>query len=448
MTLPKIDRSGVMPYRALRATEADAETGDDLVEHEQRARAACSGRADRRGTRPRARRAPCSRRSARRGSPRASAPCSASAASSAARSLYGHDDRVGDRCPRVTPGRTGEPEGRDAAAGLHEQRVEVAVIAARELHDLVAAGRAACEAHRGHRGFGAGRHEPHLLDRRHAVADRFRELDLARRRRAERRARPRRHAAPLRRPPGARGRGSTRPTTARSRGSRGRRCRRGMRRRGARDEERLAADRAERADRRVHAAGDARLGAREPVGHGSRVRERLGDLAGEVREDDVGAGPLDREQVLERDRGDRRSSRVARRPSPSRTRRSRGTPRPERRTRRARRRSRRGTRARASPSPCRRPRRCRARPRRAPRGRSRRPSGSRAGRRTAARTRPRRGTARTARTRTSPRRPGSPSSAWPVSSSAARIAPTWPSIIPLGATTSAPASACATAMLA
>ena len=31
--------------------------------------------------------------------------------------------------------------------------------------------------------------------------------------------------------------------------------------------------------------------------------KRFGDFAGEVREDDVGAGPLDREQVLERDRG-------------------------------------------------------------------------------------------------------------------------------------------------
>ena len=39
-------------------------------------------------------------------------------------------------------------------------------------------------------------------------------------------------------------------------------------------------------------------------------------------------------------------------------------------------------------------------------------------------------------------------SVWPEASSAARIAPTWPSIMPDGATTSAPASACAIAMLA
>ena len=36
----------------------------------------------------------------------------------------------------------------------------------------------------------------------------------------------------------------------------------------------------------------------------------------------------------------------------------------------------------------------------------------------------------------------------PALSSAARITPTWPSIIPDGATTSAPAPACATAMFA
>ena len=39
-------------------------------------------------------------------------------------------------------------------------------------------------------------------------------------------------------------------------------------------------------------------------------------------------------------------------------------------------------------------------------------------------------------------------SAQPAPSSADRIAPTWPSIIPLGATTCAPADACATAIAA
>ena len=49
--------------------------------------------------------------------------------------------------------------------------------------------------------------------------------------------------------------------------------------------------------------------------------------------------------------------------------------------------------------------------------------------------RPRRGTGRTGRWRTWPSSRGSPRAAKPAASSAARIAPTWPSIIPLGATT-------------
>ena len=59
--------------------------------------------------------------------------------------------------------------------------------------------------------------------------------------------------------------------------------------------------------------------------------------------------------------------------------------------------------------------------------------------------RPRRGTGRRGRRRTWPRRPGCATCSWPEPSSAARMAPTWPSIIPLGAHTSAPASAWASA---
>ena len=74
----------------------------------------------------------------------------------------------------------------------------------------------------------------------------------------------------------------------------------------ARDEERLAADRAERADRRVHAAGDARPArasnqslTRRPLTAVSRAARRA-SRAKYVRID-VGAGALDREQVLQRD---------------------------------------------------------------------------------------------------------------------------------------------------
>ena len=74
------------------------------------------------------------------------------------------------------------------------------------------------------------------------------------------------------------------------------------------------------------------------------------------------------------------------------------------------------------------------------------PAGRRPGRRTAGRTRRRPGTARRRPRRTWPSRRRSPRPGSPPASSAARIAPTWPSIIPLGATTCAPAAAWATAM--
>ena len=54
----------------------------------------------------------------------------------------------------------------------------MAVVAAFELDDLVAAGEGAREAHRGHRRLGAGVDEAHELDRRHRVADEARQLDL------------------------------------------------------------------------------------------------------------------------------------------------------------------------------------------------------------------------------------------------------------------------------
>src|SRR5690606_24650315 len=49
-------------------------------------------------------------------------------------------------------GGAGQPEGGEAAAGLGEEQVAVAVVVAGELHDDVAAGEAAGDADRGHRG--------------------------------------------------------------------------------------------------------------------------------------------------------------------------------------------------------------------------------------------------------------------------------------------------------
>ena len=59
------------------------------------------------------------------------------------------------------------------------------VIAAGELDDDVPAGRRARETERAHRRLRAGADEPDLLDRRHGVHERSRELDLTGRRRPE-----------------------------------------------------------------------------------------------------------------------------------------------------------------------------------------------------------------------------------------------------------------------
>ena len=101
----------------------------------------------------------------------------------------------------------------------------------------------------------------------------------------------------------------------------------------------------------------------------------------------------------------------------------------------------------ASPSPRPRPRPGRAPPRAAPpRPIAPGPAGTPRGRRSAVRTPPRPGTDRRRRTRTSPSRPGSPPRRSRHRPAPDRIAPTCPSIIPLGATTCAPAAACATAI--
>ena len=61
----------------------------------------------------------------------------------------------------------------------------MAVIAALELDDPIAAGRGPRDAHRAHRRFGARADEADALDRRHQRADAFAELDFERARRAE-----------------------------------------------------------------------------------------------------------------------------------------------------------------------------------------------------------------------------------------------------------------------
>ena len=98
--------------------------------------------------------------------------------------------RVGDGAGRDA-GRVGQAERRDAGARLDEQEVRVAVVAARELHDLRAPREGAREAERAHRRLGARADEADELDARHRVPDQPRELELERARRAV--ARPAAH---------------------------------------------------------------------------------------------------------------------------------------------------------------------------------------------------------------------------------------------------------------
>ena len=72
-----------------------------------------------------------------------------------------------------------------AAAGLHEQRIDMAVVAALEFHDLVAPGKSAREPDRGHRRLGAAVDHADFFNRRHPRADQLGHLDLARIRDAE-----------------------------------------------------------------------------------------------------------------------------------------------------------------------------------------------------------------------------------------------------------------------
>ena len=146
-------------------------------------------RAAARGSPSAAGRGPCSPGRARRGSPRTRAR------RSRARTRVGVVPRHDRRCSAVaaagTPGLAGMRLRREAAAGLGEQAVDVAVVGAGELQDLLAPGRRAGEPHRAHRRLGARRRHAQHLDRRHAPRDLLGQLDLAVGRRAEGRARAR-----------------------------------------------------------------------------------------------------------------------------------------------------------------------------------------------------------------------------------------------------------------
>ena len=94
------------------------------------------------------------------------------------------DDRVGGDA-RGDTRRRGDAERHHAGPGAREQRVDVAVVAARELDHAVAARHGPGQPQRAHRRLRARADEPHHLDRRHGVDDLGGELDLRLGRRAE-----------------------------------------------------------------------------------------------------------------------------------------------------------------------------------------------------------------------------------------------------------------------
>ena len=173
------------------------------------------------------------------------------------------DERVGvvpghdDRARRDLGGHAGR--GRDAlrgqaAAGVGEQAVDVAVVGAGELQQLRAAGRRAGEADRAHRGLGARRGHAQHLDAGHAAADLLGEVDLARRRGAEARAALRR-VGDRRDDLRVGVAGDERPPRAHPVDVRVLVDVEDLAARAALHEQRVAADRAHRPDGRVHAAG-------------------------------------------------------------------------------------------------------------------------------------------------------------------------------------------------
>ena len=145
-------------------------------------------------------------------------PRAVNAASTAARSLYG-STIVSAAEDAGHPGLSGSPNVATPEPGRREQRVDVAVVAAGELHDDAPPGEPAGQPDRGHRRLGPAVDQAHLLRRRCA-------------RRSPRPARPRSRTAcrtrsrgspppgPPRPPTGGRARGSSAPTSRSGRRSR------------------------------------------------------------------------------------------------------------------------------------------------------------------------------------------------------------------------------------
>ena len=153
-------------------------------------------------------------------------------------------------------GRAGDAERGHARAGLDQQRVGVAVVAAFELDDEVAAGEAARQTDGRHAGLGAGADEAQLLDGGKQRRDQFGEVGFAGVGGAEAGASAGGLADGLDDRRERRGRGSSGPRSRRGRGSGCRPRRRDTRLRRRADEGRIAADGAKGADGRVDSAGE------------------------------------------------------------------------------------------------------------------------------------------------------------------------------------------------
>ena len=184
--------------------------------------------------------------------------------------VVGQHDRLGRRGGR-NPGAVRQPERRDARARRGEQRVDMAVVAAGELHDDAPPGVAAGQPNRRHRGLGAAVDQAHLLRGVRATISSARATSFS-------------EGVPNEKPRVAVSR--TASTHGRVRVTEDHRPPRAdqvdvattvdvgePRPRGAGHEPWRAADRPERAHRRVHAARDDR---QRPVEEGGRGRRLQG----------------------------------------------------------------------------------------------------------------------------------------------------------------------------
>ncbi|MCY1534316.1 hypothetical protein D9M68_696840 [compost metagenome] len=90
--------------------------------------------------------------------------------------VFEHDGVLHHLGRHASAGRVAE--GGETRTGFHQQRVGMAVVAAFELDDLLASGRAARQADRAHAGFGARTHQAHHVDAGHQLDDLFGQLHL------------------------------------------------------------------------------------------------------------------------------------------------------------------------------------------------------------------------------------------------------------------------------